>query len=122
MGKNVAEAALHMKTRCLLELKHPARLKSDANDVSSSQDSFSLRRGEEQTGFLHRTCQNCPVIMCNNRKINAQHGDKIEVGAKGDRAKNFFLFFCHVNFSHLELLFLDFLLLFFIEATANKRN
>lgn len=56
MGKNVAEVALHMKTRCLLVLKHPARLKSDANDVSSSQDSFSLWRGEEQAGFLHISC------------------------------------------------------------------
>lgn len=55
MGKNVAEAALHMKTRCLLVLKHPARLKSDAKDVSSSQAGFSLWRGEEWAGFLHRT-------------------------------------------------------------------
>lgn len=49
--------------------------------------------------------------MCNNRRINAQHGDKIEAGAKGDRANNLLYIFCHVNFSHLELLFLDFRLL-----------
>lgn len=55
MGKNVAETALHMKTRCLLVLKHPARLKSDAKQCELKPGWFSLGRGEEQAGFLHRT-------------------------------------------------------------------
>lgn len=55
IGKNVAETALHMKTRCLLVLKHPARLKSDAKQCELKPGWFSLGRGKEQAGFLHRT-------------------------------------------------------------------
>lgn len=49
---------------------------------------------------------------------------RLRLEPRGTEPITFYIFFCHMKFSHLELLFLDFLLLllFFIEATANKRN
>lgn len=36
---------------------------------------------------------------------------RLRLEPRGTEPITFYIFFCHVNFSHLELLFLDFLLL-----------
>ena len=53
-GKNVSETALLMETRCVLVLKHPARLQSDARQCEL-EPAWSLLAGGRDRLVEHGT-------------------------------------------------------------------
>lgn len=108
-GKNVSETALLMETRCLLVLKHSARLQSDARRCELEPAWSLLAGGRDRLAEIE--LPNISPLLC--VIIEEQtHSMVNQLRLKPRRTESItlYVFSCRMNSSHLELLFPDFLL------------